>query len=131
RQNPRKKGSAYYDGYETACRFTWRLKNPADRELKSVLTFPLPAAGAMYDAISATLNGRDVLPQMQLKNASLVLNYDLKPNEPLTLEISFTSRGMSYWYFQTKDSQETRDLILTLNLPDLPKAKLNYPGGCM
>jgi hypothetical protein len=131
RQNPRKKGSAYYDGYETNCRFTWKLKNPADRDLKSVLVFPLPAAGAMYDAISATLNGRDVLAQMQLKDTALRLEYDLKPNEPLDLEISFTSRGMSFWYFQTKDSQETRDLILTLNLPDLAKAKLNYPGGCM
>ena len=131
RQNPRKKGSAYYDGYETACQFTWRLKNPADRELKSVLRFPLPAAGAMYDAISATLNGQDVLPQMQLKDAALVLNRDLKANEPLDLEISFTSRGMSYWYFQTRDSQEIRDFVLTLNLPDLPKAKLNYPGDCM
>jgi hypothetical protein len=131
RRNPRKKGSAYYDGYETACHFTWRLKNPADRELKSALTFPLPAAGAIYDAISATLNGRDVLSQMQLKDAALVLDYDLKPNESLDLDISFTSRGMSYWYFQTKDSQETRDFVLTLNLPDLAKGKLNYPGGCM
>lgn len=131
RQNPRKKGSAYYDGYETACHFTWRLKNPADRELKSILTFPLPAAGAMYDALSATLNGRDVLSQMQLTNASLVLSRDLKPNETLDLDIAFTSRGMSYWYFQVNEPREIRDFTLTLNLPDLPKAKLNYPGGCM
>jgi hypothetical protein len=131
RQNPRKKGSAYYDGYETACHFGWRLRNPADRDLHSVLKFPLPAAGAMYDAISATLNGRDVLPEMQLKDAALVLNYDLKPNELLDLDISFASRGMSYWYFQTSDAQEIRDFALTLNLPDLPKAKLNYPSGCM
>jgi len=32
RQNPRKKGSAYYGGYETECRFSWRLKNPAGDE---------------------------------------------------------------------------------------------------
>src|SRR6266487_7210919 len=29
KQNPRKKGSAYYGGYETACRFSWKLNNPA------------------------------------------------------------------------------------------------------
>src|SRR5205823_1459997 len=31
RQNPRKKGSALYGGYETACRSNWRLINPTDR----------------------------------------------------------------------------------------------------
>jgi hypothetical protein len=131
RQNPRKKGSAFYDGYETVCHFTWRLKNPADRSLKSVLTFPLPASGAVYDALSATLNGSDVLPRMQIKNTALVLTRELQPNEALDLDISFTSRGMSYWYFQVNELREIRDFTLRLNLPDLAQAKLNYPGGCM
>src|SRR5205085_3949238 len=42
RQNARRKGSALYGGYETACRFAWKLKNPADRDLSSLLRFPLP-----------------------------------------------------------------------------------------
>ena len=29
RQNPRKKGSAFYGGYETECSFNWQLRNPA------------------------------------------------------------------------------------------------------
>jgi hypothetical protein len=131
RQNPRRKGSALYGGYETGCRFTWRLKNPTERELKSVLTFPLPAAGAMYDELSATLNGKDILPQMQLKDAALILARDLRPAEMLDFAIAFKSRGMSYWYFQVKEPREIRDFALALNLPDLPKSKLNYPEGCM
>src|SRR5262249_42777945 len=131
RQNPRKKGSALYGGYETACRFSWRLKNPADRELKSVLRFPLPADGSMYDELTATLNGQDVLAQMQLRDSALILNRELVPNEPLDLAISFKSRGMSFWYFQVKEAREIRDFTLTLKLPDLPKSRLNYPEGCM
>ena len=131
RQNARKKGSAFYGGYETACRFTWRLKNPAERDLSSILTFPLPAAGAMYDDLSATLNGKDVLPQMQLKDAALMLSRDLKANENLDLVIAFKSRGMSSWYFQVKEPREIRDFALTLTLPDLAKAHLNNPEGCM
>jgi hypothetical protein len=131
KQNPRKKGSALYGGYETVCHFTWRLKNPADRDLKSVLKFPLPASGSMYDDLSATLNGQDVLPQMQLKDAALILPRDLKSGETLDLAISFKSRGMSFWYLQVKESREIRDFALTLSLPDLPKARLNYPEGCM
>ncbi|HXU75235.1 MAG TPA: hypothetical protein VN794_01645 [Methylomirabilota bacterium] len=130
-QNPRKKGSALYGGYETACRFFWRLKNPASRDLKSMLKFPLPASGSMYDDLTATLNGQDVLPQMQLKDSALILARDLAPNETLDLAITFKSRGMSLWYLQVKEAREIRDFTLTLNLPDLPRSRLNYPEGCM
>lgn len=131
KQNPRKKGSAYYGGYETACRFSWKLNNPAETSQKCNLVFPLPAAGAMYDDLSATINGKDVLPLMQLKDATLILARELKPNEALDFKISFKSRGVSFWYFQVREAREIRDFLLTLTLPDLPQAKLNYPGGCM
>jgi hypothetical protein len=130
-QNPRKKGSALYGGYETACKFTWKLKSPADRTTKCTLRFPLPAQGAMYDELVATVNGQDVLPKMELSEAALVLTRDLEPNEELNVAISFKSRGMSFWYFQVTEQREIRDFTLTLNLPDMPRAKLNYPEGCM
>ena len=131
KQNPRKKGSAYYGGYETDCRFSWKLNNPAGSPQKCNLTFPLPASRAMYDELSATLNGTDVLPQMQLRDATLMLARDLQPNEALDFRISFKSRGVSFWYFQVREAREIRDFLLTLTLPDLPKARLNYPGSCM
>jgi hypothetical protein len=131
RQNPRKKGSALYGGYETDCNFTWKLRNPADTNQKCALTFPLPASGAMYDSLVATLNGRDVLPDMQIKDASLVLERDVQPKEAMDFRVAFKSRGLAYWYFQVREAREIRDFTLTLNLPDLPKEKLNYPGGCM
>jgi hypothetical protein len=131
RQNARKKGSALYGGYETACRFTWKLKNPMDHELNSLLKFPLPSPTGMYDDFTATLNGKDVLPQMQIKDGALLLERDIKANEALDLAISFNSRGMSSWYFQVQEPREIRDFTLTLNLPDLAKAHLNFPEGCM
>jgi len=131
KQNPRKKGSAYYGGYETDCRFSWKLNNPAGSPQKCNLTFPLPASRAMYDELSATLNGTDVLPQMHLSDATLMLARDLQPNEALDFKVAFKSRGVSFWYFQVREPREIRDFLLTLTLPDLPKARLNYPGGCM
>src|SRR5437667_546724 len=85
----------------------------------------------MYDDLSATLNGADVLPQMQLKDATLMLARELQANEALDFKIAFKSRGVSFWYFQVREAREIRDFLLTLTLPYLPKAKLNYPGGCM
>ncbi|HWN94040.1 MAG TPA: hypothetical protein VNT99_03320, partial [Methylomirabilota bacterium] len=130
-QNPRKKGSALYGGYETACRFTWKLESPADRETKGTLRFPLPAQGGIYDELRVTINGEDVLPRMELSDAALVLTRDLAPHEKLDVLIAFKSRGMSQWYFQVPEQREIRDFTLALNLPDLPTARLNYPEGCM
>ena len=131
RQSPRKKGSAFYGGYETDCSFSWRLRNPSDAPQKCILTFPLPAADAVYDGLTAMLDGKDVLPQMEIKDSSLVLERDVQPNEDIDFRIAFKSRGLSYWYFQVHEAREIRDFTLTLNLPDLPKAKLNYPDDCM
>ncbi len=131
KQNARKKGSALYGGYETNCKFTWRLQNPTDRILKAEIKFPLPAEGAVYNDLYATLDGKDILPQMQLKDKALNLPRELKPGELLDIKMGFKSRGMSFWYFQVKDAREIRDFTLTLNLPDLTKAHLNNPEGCM
>jgi len=131
RQNPRKKGSAFYDGYETDCRFAWQLRNPSDTNQTCRLTFPLPSSGAVYDGLVATIDGKDVLPQMEIKDGSLVLEREVGAGEGMEFQVAFTSRGLSYWYFQVREQREIRDFTLTLTLPDMPKAKLNYPGGCM
>ncbi|HZV34502.1 MAG TPA: hypothetical protein VFB72_07975 [Verrucomicrobiae bacterium] len=131
RQNARRKGSAYYGGYETACRFSWKLQNPADRQLNADIKFPLPADGAVYNDLYATLNGKDILPLMQLKDGALNLPRVLKPGEQLDIKMGFKSRGMSSWYMQVKEPREIRDFLLTLTLPDLPKSHLNHPEGCM
>ena len=131
RQNPRKKGSALYGGYETDCRFSWQLQNPTDRPLNADIKFPLPADGAVYNDLYATLNGKDVLALMQLKDGALNLPRELKPGEPLDIKMGFKSRGMSFWYMQVKEAREIRDFTLTLTLPDLPKSRLNNPEGCM
>jgi hypothetical protein len=131
RQNPRKKGSAFYDGYETDCAFAWKLRNPSEAGQKITLTFPLPAQSAMYDGLAATLDGRDVLPEMQIKDASLVLERDVLPGEVLDYRIAFKSRGLSSWNFQVREAREIRDFTLTLTLPDLARTRLNYPDCCM
>ena len=130
-QNTRRKGSALYGGYETVCQFSWQLKNPATRAVRANLKFPLPAAGAMYDDLTSSLNGRDVLPEIQLHDYTLLLSRDLQPGEVLDFTIGFRSRGMSVWFFQVREPREIRDFSLTLALPEIPAGRLNYPEGCM
>jgi len=131
RQNPRHKGSALYAAFETDCRFTYVLRNPADHDVTAQLKFPLPSASSMYDDLAMTLNGTNQLDNLRVENSALVLEPDLAQGATAQLEISFKSRGLSYWYFQIRQAREVRDFELLLTLPDLPKSKLNYPEGCM
>jgi len=131
RQSPRKKGTAVYPGYTTDCRFTWRLRNPADRDVKATLRFPLPASSAMYDELAVALNGASVRDRLRIRANALELEQPLQSGEHITYEISFKSRGLSYWYFQVREPREIRDLELKLALPDMPRKSLNYPEGCM
>jgi len=131
RQSPRKKGPAVYPGYGTECKFTWRLRNPVPRDVMATLRFPLPAASAMYDDLAVAINGANVRDRLRIRSNALELEKPLKPNEEFGYEISFKSRGLSYWYFQVREPREIRDLELKLTLPDTPTKSLNYPEGCM
>ncbi len=131
RQNPRKKGPAVYPGYTTECKFTWRLRNPATRDVTAVLRFPLPAASAMYDDLAVALNGASVRERLRIRSNALELEQPLKPGEEINYEVSFKSRGLSHWYFQVREPREIRDLELKLTLPDTARKSLNYPEGCM
>ena len=131
RQSPRKKGPAVYPGYTTECRFTWRLRNPAARDVTATLRFPLPAASAMYDDLAVALNGASVRERLRIRANALELEQPLKAGEEINYEVSFKSRGLSFWYFQVREPREIRDLELKLALPDTARKNLNYPEGCM
>jgi hypothetical protein len=131
RQNPRKKGSAVYAGYETDNAFQWLIRNPADRDVKATLRFPLPSSSAMLNDLTVTLNETNVLDRLRVENSALVLEEDCPKGATMDYRVAFKSRGLSYWYFQVREAREVRDFELLLKLPDLAKAKLNYPEGCM
>jgi hypothetical protein len=130
-QSPRKKGPAVYPGYTTDCKFTWRLRNPADREVRAVLRFPLPGTAAMYDDLAANLNGDSVRDRVRVEHGALVLESNLAARATCDFDIAFKSRGLSHWYFQVREQREIRDFELLLRLPNLTTKQLNYPEGCM
>jgi hypothetical protein len=131
RQNPRQKGSAIYPGYETEARFTYKLRYPGDRDARATIRFPLPSASMVANDLTVNLNGASALGQMQIESGALVLELDVQKGWTADLDISFKSRGVSFWYFQVSEPRVIRDFVLALHLPDLPKDKLNYPEGCM
>ncbi|MCX7886153.1 MAG: hypothetical protein N3B01_02695 [Verrucomicrobiae bacterium] len=99
--------------------------------MKATLRFPLPAPSAVVDELAVTLNDASVRDRLRVREHALELERPLKAGEEIHYEISFRSRGLSYWYFQVREPREIRDLELVLTLPDIQRKKLNYPEGCM
>src|ERR1019366_7413667 len=131
RQNPRRKGSAVYPGYESDCRFTYHLKYPGERPVRAVLRFPLPSASGIYNDLVVKLDHTSALDQVDIEDSVLVLALDIQKGWEADYEIAFKSRGMAEWYFQVQEPRVIRDFSLLLHLPDLARAHLNHPEGCM
>jgi hypothetical protein len=129
RQNPRKKGSAFYGGYETDCSFHWQLRNPSDTTKSAPSPFPCPLPTRCMTASSPRSTARTSCRKWRSRT-SLVLEPDVQA-EAMDFTLRSKAAALSYWYFQVREAREIRDFTLTMNLPDLPKSKLNYPDGCM
>ena len=130
-QSPRRKGPAVYPGYETECRFTYVLTNPAARKVSARLRFALPSSTAVFTDLTVMLDGRDETNLLRLEDSHLVCERDVDPGETFNYEITFRSRGLDYWYFQIPQRRQIRDFELVLSLADIPTAEVNYPEGCM
>ena len=55
----------------------------------------------MYDAMTATLNGMDVLAQMEIKDGTLVLSRAVEPNEAMDFSLGFKSRDVLFGFWGT------------------------------
>ena len=55
----------------------------------------------------------------------------MQPAQRSKIVVSYTSRGMNYFYYQIPVQQETRNFLLTLTVDRLPVSLLNYPEGCL
>jgi len=133
KQNARKKGSALYGGYETACRFTWKApesRQPGNEGQRFGFRSPPRARCTMTscDRPTAWTCCRNGIERCRARPDAV----DLGTNEELNVVISFRSRGMSQWYFPGPGT--ARDARLHAHAefcPTCRKRKLNYPEGCM
>ncbi len=129
--NQRKKGSAYYSGFESAVSFTYRIKNDSDKTTDAVFTFPLSDSQVMYDKFRIFEGGRDMSDLLRFREGEIEWRRKMSPGEESTLMLSYFSRGMDVFYYQIPDPREIRNFSLTLTVDRLALADVNYPGGCI
>ena len=86
-----------YAAYETVCRFTYVLRNPAEHDVTGPIR--IPSALRVVDVrrpSPLTSNGTNELDALQVEKIALVLEEDLAQGETANLQISFKSRGIAY-----------------------------------
>jgi hypothetical protein len=129
--NMRKKGSAYYSGYESEVSFIYKIKNDSKVTTDAVFTFPLSESQVMYDRFRIFEGPRDMGDLLRFREGEIQWSRKMTPGEETTLSISYFSRGMDVFYYQIPEPREIRNFSLTLTVDRLAVTDVNYPGGCI
>ena len=131
KMNMRKKGSAYYAGFESEFMADYEIINDYDAETDAHFTFPLSDHQAMYDKLMITENNRDLSSKLRFQSGSIRWDRKMLPNEKISIRIYYLSRGLDYFYYQIPEQREIRNFDLKLTLDRLALADVNYPEGCL
>lgn len=129
--NYRRKGGAWYPGFETDAHFTYRVENFADREATAHFHFPMPADQGLVDGIQVILNGRPVAQKVLINDSGITWRMPVKPSTRHELAIRYHSRGLDHLRFDPGAGRELAKYRLRMILKGVAKDEINYPVGCM
>lgn len=123
----RQKGLLWYATYGVAFDGTFRFRNTADTD-GITLEFVLPAAQAVYDDLTVSLNGAPATYRME--GQALLLSARVPRGDTAVLAVSYRSQGLDEWrYALGTDVTEVRDFELTMRTNfdaiDFPEATLS------
>ena len=96
RLNYRPKGSAFYTCYEDDWRLAYTVRNRSDKATEAEFRFPMPATRGVYDGFTITVDGREWMDQVVLKNNSQTWTMPMEPAQEVHVEVAYASRGMEY-----------------------------------
>jgi len=127
----REKGYAYYSGFEADCRFEYEVINDSDMETEAEFNFPLAPQQTMYENFQISVDGQDISSWLRVADDNVWWKEMMGPQERRKIIVTYTSRGMDYFYYQVPYKREIKDFTLTLTVDRLPVSMLNYPEGCL
>lgn len=131
RLSEREKGYAYYNGFEADARFEYEIVNDSDLETEALFTFPLSPNQTMFDDFEIAVDGETISPRLRFEEDTVSWTDTMQPHERKTIVISYSTRGMEYFYYQIPRQREINSFSLTIAIDRLPNWKLNYPEGCL
>jgi len=127
----REKGYAFYNGFVVNARFEYNVINDSGLETEAEFAFPLSPGQTMYDDFRILQDDQDVSSQLRFSPDLVQWKRTMQPQQRSKIVVTYSSRGMEYFYYQVPAQREIRNFVLTLTVDRLPISLLNYPEGCL
>ena len=131
RLNKRKKGSAFYSGYELEFSMEYEIINDSDLRTKANFYFPLNSKQTQFKDLRVLENGKDLSRILRVNPGGIGWVRFMKPRERLKIGVSYKSRGVEYFYYQIPRAREIKNFSFRVLIDKLPLEKVNYPDGCL
>ncbi len=129
RLSEREKGYALYSGYVLDVKLAYDVINDSEFETDAEFEFPLSNGQLLFENFIITMDGQDLSSRLRI--ASNVVSWTTKmgPHQKSNLVVTYSSRGMDYFFYQIPVQREIKNFILTLTVDRLPVSLINYPDG--
>jgi hypothetical protein len=125
----REKGYALYSGYTLDVTLQYQIVNDSSYETDAVFTFPLSPGQTLFENFIAKMDDQDLSSDLRFTPDMISWTTKMKPHQKSEIVITYSSRGMDYFYYQIPVQREIKDFALTLTIDRLPVSLLNYPDG--
>lgn len=129
--NKRKKGSAYYSGYEAEFKMEYEIINDSEHRTEAFFNFPRSYGQALTENFNIAENGQNISRSLRFAAANVTWSRFMNPGEKIKISISYSFRGVEYFYYQIPQPREIRDFVFKATIMNMMKSELNYPEGCL
>ena len=107
----------------------YQVVNDSDIATDATFTFPLSAGQTLFEDFVVTMDDKDLSADLRFATDLVSWTTKMKPHQKSMIHITYSSRGMDYFYYQIPIQREIKDFVLTLTVDRLPVSLLNYPDG--
>ena len=129
--NKRKKGSAYYNGFDLSVSLAYDIMNSSSETTDATFSFPVYSEQMSFENFTILEDGRDISQDLRFSPTNIRWNRSMPPGKQYAIEISYDSRGLDYFYYRIPYPREIRNFALTMIVHNLSVSEVNYPDGCI
>jgi hypothetical protein len=129
RLSEREKGYALYSGYVIDVTLNYDVVNNSDIETDAEFHFPLSPGQTLFENFIVKMDGSDISSDLRFAPDIVSWSTKMRPHQQSEVTVTYSSRGMDYFYYQIPIQREIRNFVLTLTVDRLPVSLLNYPDG--
>jgi hypothetical protein len=131
RLSEREKGYGLYSGFVVDADFTYDILNDFNETTEVDYVLPLSPSQLFFENFKILYDGEDISPVLRFGNDMIQWRGNMEPHQKSTIRVIYTSRGMSYLYYQIPTQRPIKNFVLTVTIDKLPVTLLNYPEGIL